>query len=99
MSSKPRSEDDDGINALEPEMRAEKIPTENIISVVDGAMCYVGVATAVIIGGQDVIVMARHIDQLRGVVAHINPARKYSERATHETVLVARRNATLDDEL
>ena len=80
-------------------LRKADIPTETIISVIDGSLCYVGQATALVIGGEDVIVMARHMDQLKKVTRSINPTHRFDEAAVHKVVMLAEKSATLDDEL
>ena len=80
-------------------LRKADIPTETIISVIDGSTCYVGQATALVIGGEDVIVLARHMDQLKKVTRSINPTHRFSEEAVHKVVMLAEKSAKLDDEL
>lgn len=79
--------------------RQAKIPMERIVCVEPDIRGYVGLATAVVIGGEDVIVIGRSVEQLRKVVHSNHPGAPFEPAICYEVVVVHRRNADVDDEL
>lgn len=81
------------------ERRHTSFPIETILSVTDGAKVHRGVAMAIKMHGEDVLVMAPTMGQLKKVFEKQFPGDTLVEEACHRTVLIAQKHATLDDEL
>lgn len=89
-------------------LRRVSLPSETVESVENGATCYTGVAMAIKIAGEDVIVMARDISQLDKVFnyceAHLCAGRAdlmdtLRTSACPPVVIMSAHSVHLDDEL
>lgn len=90
-------------------MRQVELPAEIVQSVKAGSIGYKGVALAVKVAGEDVIVIARDLSKLNTVfnyvVADLHGGSSWCKTETlrtsacPEVVVVARTDTTLDDEL
>lgn len=79
--------------------RMTTFPAETILSVDEGSVVYRGVATAVRYDRHDVLMVAINLDELKAVVNEQFPGERFNPDVCHKVVIVARKNATLDDEL
>ena len=87
---------------IEVMARQAKIPQEVVLSVMDGAPCYKGLATAINIGGSDVIIIAKNIDQLKAAFVQVyntvfddDVKRRVLPELCHPVVVLAVKHVTL----
>lgn len=85
----------------QPKHPATRYRSERIVSVVDGAKCYLGWATSITLPGakHDTIVMGKTKDELRAACKAINPSFQVIEELLYQVVILQQKHATLDDEL
>lgn len=87
-------------DAMKVLLKPTTFPKDSILEVVEGSVCFVGMATALHLGGQDVIVIARNIDALeRAVMENAIPGKVFVKTACYKLVTLQYRDAVVDDEL
>ena len=79
--------------------RKAKIPAEKIISVRNGATCYTGIATSFTLAGEDVIIIARTLNQLNIIYNKYFPSVTLRVDFCYDVTMLARSDSTIDDEL
>lgn len=84
-----------------PVLQKTSFPLEHIIDVVDGAPCFVGQASACRIAGQDVIVIARSMQQLEKAIMSLpgSEGKVFVEKSVYKMVTLQYKHSTVDDEL
>jgi len=88
-------------------MRAVKLPTETVLKIDEGSTGYSGIALAMRLAGEDVIIVAPNVAKLNTVfnytVSHMHAGSEFCKtetlRATlcPQVVVVAKRDTTLDE--
>lgn len=88
------------MSKVEVLLKPTTFPKETILEVREGAVCFVGMATAFHMGGHDVIVIARNTEQLKeAIMANAVPGSVFVEKSCYKMVTLQYRDAEVDDEL
>jgi len=80
-------------------MNTTDMPSERLVSCTPGALAYRGFATAVELGGADVILMATDMVKLKNAFNAVNSRDEFDPKKAHNVVLTHRDFVELDDEL
>ena len=79
--------------------RHVKLPRESALKVEKGAAAYLGVATAINVAGEDVIILAKNSLALMTVHQRITNFADFKLGLVHKAVIMAASSVELDDEL
>ncbi len=85
-------------------LRISTYPKEQIVSVEEGATCFVGQATAALINGVECVVIARSVDGLEKAIMSLPESKKqknatFVREACYKMVTMRYRDCRIDDEL
>lgn len=82
-----------------PPLRKTTMPRETILKATRGSPAYRGHTVNLIVGGEEVCIMSRTLNQLEKVFAVLRPGEKLRRDGCFEVVIVSVDNVELDDEL